>query len=499
MLSPAVGHGTSNILILKNKRNVMTRVFFDVTDLRKYLQHAHRLSGIQRVATMVIQEAAAGLGKEAVYLSFLDKRSGNYLCLSYADLGTDDITQPSSLSAALGVVQAAGGPRPTLQRYANNPLKHKFHSTLRDLNALVGNTRHFEKRGTSITAWKASAPSVRNAGPRPDRRFADFFATARQGDRLVLLDASWGDDRASKAHARAHEKGIKVDALIHDLIPIVTPEHVPAAHSLTFHTWLHGTLDYVDVYLANSNATAVDLRAFLATYGADIPVRIVQLAQAGIPVPAKEAAHVPDALKLVDGGMYPGLHSGFYIDENVRALLKRPYVLCVGTIETRKNCWAMAHAWNRMIRAGVTGLPRLVFAGRPGWLNSDFDRLMNATGYLGGWVEVLHGPSDEDLDFLYRNCLFTIYASFIEGWGLPIGESLSYGKTCVVSNCSSMPEVGGDMVEYCDPRSIESIQEACMKLISSPERRTALEMRIAATRLRTWRDVAEEIIAAVQE
>lgn len=477
----------------------MTRVFFDVTDLRIYLSNVHRLSGIQRVVAMVIQQAAAALGKDAVYLSFLDNRSGNYLCLSYADLGTDDITQPSSLCAALGVVPAAGGPRPTMQRYADNPLKHKFHSTLRDLNALIGNKRHFEKRGTTITAWKASAPPARRAGPSPDRRFADFFATARQGDRLMLLDASWGDDRAGKAHARAHEKGIKVYALVHDLIPIVTPEFFAGNSGLNFHRWLHGTRDYVDVYLANSNATAGDLRAFLATYGADIPVRVVPLAQAGITVPAKEAAHVPDALRLVDRDMYPRLHAGLGIDDNVRALLKRPYVLCVGTLEARKNNWAIAHAWDRMLRAGVTDMPRLVFAGRPGWLNRDFDRLINATGYLGGWVEILHGPSDEDLDFLYRNCLFTIYASYKEGWGLPIGESLSYGKTGVVSNCSSMPEVGGDMVEYCGPMLIDSIQEACMKLISNPERRKALEMRIAATRLRTWRDVAEEIIAAVQE
>lgn len=477
----------------------MTRIFFDVTDLRFYLTHAHRLSGIQRVTVMVIQQAAAALGKDAVYLSFLDNRTGTYLCLPYADLGTDDIAQPSTLSAALGVVPADGGHRPTMRRYADKPVKRAFHSVVRDLNAVLGNTRHFEKRYTTIEAWKASSVSVRDTRSSSGKSFADFFATARQDDRLLLLDASWGDARAGKAHARAHAEGIRVYSLIHDLIPVVTPEFVVGAQGVKFHNWLHGTLDYVDVYLANSNATAVDLRDFLATYGVKKPVSVVPLAQAGIPVAHKAASALPDSLQPVDRDAYHRLYSGFFVDENVRALLKRPYVLCVGTMEARKNIWSIAHAWERMLRSGVPGLPRLVFAGRPGWLNADFDRLMNATGYLGGWVEILHGPSDDELDFLYRNCLFTIFASYKEGWGLPIGESLSYGKTGVVSNCSSMPEVGGDMVEYCDPMSVNSIEKACMNLIGSPEHRAALEARIAGTRLRTWRDVADDMIAAVQD
>jgi hypothetical protein len=47
--------------------------------------------------------------------------------------------------------------------------------------------------------------------------------------------------------------------------------------------------------------------------------------------------------------------------------------------------------------------------------------------------------------------------------------------------------------------SVNSIEKACMNLIGSPEHRAALEARIAGTRLRTWRDVADEMIAAVQD
>ena len=475
----------------------MSKLFFDVTDLRFYLTHAHRLSGIQRVTVMVIEEAAKQLGGDNVLMAFVDSKSGSYCCLPYSALKEGTIASPVKLAAALGVVPAGYGRRPSVERYVKKPAKLKFHTAVRDLNAALGNKKHFERRHTTIEAWRKSAVTQATWMQNAAQRFADFFDVATDADRLLLLDASWGEKLAATFHKRAHDRGIRVFSLIHDLIPVVTPEFVVGQQGLKFYNWLKGTLDYVDVYLANSEATAVDLRDFLAAYGIERPVRVVPLAQAGIPV-VQEEQDLPDSLKAVDRDSYPKLYEGFFVDENVRALTKRPYVLCVGTMEARKNLWSIAQAWMRMVDGQVPQLPRLVFAGRPGWLNSDFDRIMERTGYLYGWCEILHGPSDAELDFLYRNCAFTICTSYKEGWGLPIGESLSYGKTGVVSNVSSMPEVGGDMVEYCDPMSIASVEQACRRLIEAPDHRAMLEERIAQTRLRGWGDVAQDMIEAAR-
>ena len=100
-------------------------------------------------------------------------------------------------------------------------------------------------------------------------------------------------------------------------------------------------------------------------------------------------------------------------------------------------------------------------------------------GGLGGWVIWLDAPTDAELDHLYRHCLFTATVSLYEGWGLPIGEGLSYGKTGVVSQTASMPEVGGDMVAYCDPASMQSVEAAVRRCLDMSERGT-LEARIAA-------------------
>jgi len=67
-----------------------------------------------------------------------------------------------------------------------------------------------------------------------------------------------------------------------------------------------------------------------------------------------------------------------------------------------------------------------------------------------------------------------------------------------VSETSSMPEVGSDMVEYCDPHSLDSIEAACLRLIDDPEHRRLLEERIARAQLRSWDDVADDMLEAVR-
>ena len=65
--------------------------------------------------------------------------------------------------------------------------------------------------------------------------------------------------------------------------------------------------------------------------------------------------------------------------------------------------------------------------------------------------------SDADLAELYRRCGVFCYPSLGEGFGLPVLEAMAAGAPVVTSNFSSLPEVGGDAVEYAEPTSVESI------------------------------------------
>ena len=108
-------------------------------------------------------------------------------------------------------------------------------------------------------------------------------------------------------------------------------------------------------------------------------------------------------------------------------------------------------------------------------------------------------PSDAELASLYRDCLFTLYPSFYEGWGLPVTESLCFGKTVAASNRGSIPEAGGEFCAYFDPDDLNDAERVVGGLIRHPERIAALEERIATSfRPPGWDDTARAVLAALQ-
>jgi glycosyltransferase involved in cell wall biosynthesis len=110
-------------------------------------------------------------------------------------------------------------------------------------------------------------------------------------------------------------------------------------------------------------------------------------------------------------------------------------VLFVSTSEIRKDHRLLVRVWRRLIaRHGTEAVPALIFAGQIGWMVDDLLADLAASGHLGGKTEHKPGLSDEELDGAYRSCLFTVFPSLCEGWGLPIAESLAHGKFCVASN-----------------------------------------------------------------
>lgn len=474
----------------------MQRVFFDITNLRMYIEHGRRLSGIQRVTVMLVEHTIRQIGREKVYLSFHNDETDDYCTVPCEDI--DDILSSTSLAAALHKKNPVTNVRPTLERYSRKPVKRAVHTLIRNVNAASKNHKHFTKRKSTLEAWLASADNKnsKSATLQPKGDFRDFFTVAKPGDHVVIADAAW--TLPSKHMTNAKTNGNFCHILVHDLIQIKAPELIGGTQqSFIFHDWLLETMGYASSYLANSHATALDLKEFLDTYGGKQRIDVVPLASAGIPV-LDAASTEPSARSKVDPAAFPRLSSSGHINDHIRSLLRRPYVLCVGTMEVRKNMWGLVQAWERLRLRDDIELPRLVFAGNRGWLNHDFERLMAETGNLYGWIELVSGPSDEELDFLYKNCLFTAMPSFLEGWGLPVGESLSYGKTAVVSETSSLPEVGGDLVLYFDPHSISSITASVYRMLSEDGLRETLELRIAATPLRDWSDVARDVLTAIE-
>ncbi len=174
-------------------------------------------------------------------------------------------------------------------------------------------------------------------------------------------------------------------------------------------------------------------------------------------------------------------------------------MLFVSTLESRKNHLGALRAWRDLIdRRGVWNVPKLVCVGNRGWLNDAVHSTLASDQTLRSRVKLLSRLSDTELAALYRNCLFSLYPSHYEGWGLPITESLCHGKTVLCSNAPSHLEAGGDFVDYFPVGSDASLAAAAEKLIFNVGYRKAREAQLQEFRAPSWADVSGQLVSSVK-
>ena len=107
-----------------------------------------------------------------------------------------------------------------------------------------------------------------------------------------------------------------------------------------------------------------------------------------------------------------------------------------------------------------------------------------------------HEEADADLAALYRGCLFALYPSLYEGWGLPVSEALANGKFCVCSNQGALPEAGQDFVDYADPWDVDEWANKILRYIGTPSAVAQREFDIKHDfREVSWRDSAAHVLA----
>ena len=294
-------------------------------------------------------------------------------------------------------------------------------------------------------------------------------ALIRPGDVVFTLGAPWGLDfhneltQCIKRHYKAQYYQI-----FYDLIPISTPEVVPAPLIAPFARAMAAMSKHADHIFSISEYAKQDLSRALARFEYPLPpISIVPM-----------GGTITDADGAVGSGWKPG------------NIVEGPFVLCVGTLEPRKNHLLLLNVWRQLNAKYGRDIPTLVLVGRVGWYMEDFMRMLKVTNYANGTIVHLTGISNAELDALYSGCLFTIFPSFSEGWGLPITESMAHGKVCVCSNSTSMPEAGGDYAVYIDPFNTSAAFDICDKLIHDVETLKACEAKLSGFIPMTWQAAA---------
>ncbi len=172
-----------------------------------------------------------------------------------------------------------------------------------------------------------------------------------------------------------------------------------------------------------------------------------------------------------------------------------PYILCVGSVQPRKNVTRLLHAYSLLRGDGPTGkLPKLVIAGKFAWL---FDETLRTIDQLNlkDSVIVTGYVRDADLPALYSGARCFVYPSYFEGFGLPPLEAMKCGTAVIVGNQTSMPEVVGEAAQLVNPFDVNDIAAGVRRVIMDDAWRSTLERRgLERAKLFDWQQTARKTL-----
>ncbi len=294
-------------------------------------------------------------------------------------------------------------------------------------------------------------------------------------DIVCVLGASWDSKTKMLQIAKLREEiSFKYVQLIHDVIPCFNPHLYGDGFAADFDRRIFESIANADLLFCNSKTTHNELKRFC-----DI---------ARIPLPPVALIRLGDDYAQSEHPVKP--HCNLNEDE--------PFILSVATYEVRKNYLLLYYAAKEAIRRGVE-IPKILIAGRPGWLVRDLSYILENDPEIKDKIQYLGGISDEEKTWLFQRCSFTIVPAMFEGWGLPVGESLYYQKPCLSSEASSMPEIGGDLVDYFSPYDSGQCLDKIIEY-SNPET-LALKTRriIKEYQLHSWDETFRQVEKAIDK
>lgn len=162
-------------------------------------------------------------------------------------------------------------------------------------------------------------------------------------------------------------------------------------------------------------------------------------------------------------------------EESLRALrekydLPERFLLFVGNTNPRKNLRRLLTAFDMVKDKGYPH--QLVIAGGQGW-KFDRERELSALRHKES-VRFIGFVQDEDMPALYSAAEVFLFPTLYEGFGIPVLESQRCGTPVLTSNCTSLPEVGGEGAMYVDPLDVEDMAKGIETLLCDKEVAAAL-------------------------
>lgn len=174
--------------------------------------------------------------------------------------------------------------------------------------------------------------------------------------------------------------------------------------------------------------------------------------------------------------------------------LPEGFLLCVGTLEPRKNLPTLIRAFAQLLHSGDVDVPLVLVGGR-GW---KYEEVFDTIREQGIEKSVVHlsGVGDSELAKLYHGAGVLLTPSYYEGFGLPALEAMHCGCPIVVSNRGSLIEVAGDAGILLEPEDIDGWSAAILKVLEDSELRNRMvESGYAQASKFSWQATAQKTLS----
>jgi glycosyltransferase involved in cell wall biosynthesis len=174
------------------------------------------------------------------------------------------------------------------------------------------------------------------------------------------------------------------------------------------------------------------------------------------------------------------------------------YYVFVGSLHPRKNLSRLLEAFD-LFKEQDKGNFKLVVVGASLWGDSFGKELMERVKYKNDIVFTGH-VSSNDLHKTIASAYAMTFVSYFEGFGIPVAEAMTCGVPVILSNKTSLPEVGGDVAIYVDPFDENEIAKAMIDIANDAENRKSLGIKsLKQGQKFTWDKSAEGLWASFEK
>jgi glycosyltransferase involved in cell wall biosynthesis len=270
--------------------------------------------------------------------------------------------------------------------------------------------------------------------------------------------------------------GVPVVATLHDAIPLSHPEWAKPKHRAFKNIFMRAAARWADA--------------------------IITVSAAMVPAVVEQFRVPPERVTVIHNGVDDKWFQRIP-PETRRTMLARHglapgFFLTVGTLQPRKNLARLLAAY-RALPARIRREYPLVIVGRMGWGVDDLLPAIRAAQASGEVLWLDYVP-DAELRAIFQSARALVFPSLYEGFGMPIVEAFASGVPVLTSTVSALPEVAGDAALQVDPRDVEAIRDAMLRLADDSALCTRL---VAAGSLRakrfSWQTCAEKVVTVYRE